>query len=89
MSVSTGNPGGNEDNNLAENRLPLRWSVIMIGSAAVAGLTGVAAGVAAGIGAEFFVEPPYAVAVGVVTGAAAAVKTFVKTMQQLHQFLER
>jgi len=88
MSVSTDNPAGNGDN-LTENRLPLRWLVIMIGSAAAAGLTGVAAGVTAGIGAEFLVEPHHAVAVGLVMGAAAAVKTFVKTMQQLHQCLER
>lgn len=88
MSVSTDNLAGNGDSP-AENRLPLRWLVIMIGSAAAAGLTGTAAGVAASIGAKFLVEPQHAVAVGIAMGAAAAVKTFMKTMQQLHQCLER
>ncbi|MEW2173446.1 hypothetical protein AB0935_26495 [Streptomyces sp. NPDC007027] len=88
MSVSTDNPGGNGDTP-ADSRLPLRWLVIMIGSCASAGLAGAAAGVAAGIGAEFVVEPQNAVPVGIVVGAAVATRTFVKTMQQLHQILER
>ncbi|MDW4906011.1 hypothetical protein RB628_11860 [Streptomyces sp. ADMS] len=88
MSVSTDDPGGN-GNTPAENRLPLRWLVIMIGSAASAGLGGAAAGVTVGIGMEFLVEPQNAVVLGIAVGSAVAVKTFVRTMQQLHQILER
>lgn len=88
MNVSTDNLGGNGDTP-SDDRLPLRWLVIMIGSTVSAGLAGPAAGVAAGIGADLLVEPQNAVIVGITVGAAAAVSTFVKTMQQLHQILAR
>ncbi|MET9378879.1 hypothetical protein ABZX98_32895 [Streptomyces sp. NPDC002992] len=86
--MSVDNPGGNADTP-SDDRLPLRWLVIMIGSTASAGLAGAAAGVATGIGAELVVEPQNAVIAGITVGAAAALSTFVKTMQQLHQILGR